>query len=88
LRDLGLVHSPVQLVIVADNLRLGGAIRGSVEPSGGKGRGECCGYSEVFYVDPVNLVVCLSTDVWLNHTTSMTVLGEKLRRVLWTAQLG
>jgi hypothetical protein len=29
-----------------------------------------------------------STGAWLKRTTSMAVLGEKLRRVLWTTQLG
>jgi hypothetical protein len=33
----GLFPSPVQLVIVVNNLRSGGAIRGSVEPSEEKG---------------------------------------------------
>jgi hypothetical protein len=48
--DLGLVPSPAQLVIIADNLRPGGAIRGISGTLGREGRGECCGYSEVFYV--------------------------------------
>jgi hypothetical protein len=37
-RDLVFVPSPVQLVRVVDNPRPGGAIRGSMEPSEGKGR--------------------------------------------------
>jgi hypothetical protein len=49
-RDLGLVPSLVQLVIVVDNLRPGGAIRGISGTLRREGRGECYGYSEVFYV--------------------------------------
>jgi hypothetical protein len=33
-----------------DNLRPAGAIRGISGTLGREGRGECCGYSEVFYV--------------------------------------
>jgi hypothetical protein len=33
-----------------DNLRSGGAIRGISGTLRREGRGECCGYSEVFYV--------------------------------------
>jgi hypothetical protein len=33
-----------------DNLRPGGAIRGISGTLGREGRGECCGYSKVFYV--------------------------------------
>jgi hypothetical protein len=46
----GLFPSPVQLVIVVNNLRPGGAIRGISGTLGREGWGECCGYSEVFYV--------------------------------------
>jgi hypothetical protein len=42
--------SPVQLVIVADNLRLDGAIRGVSGSLRREGWGECYGYFEVVYV--------------------------------------
>jgi hypothetical protein len=48
LRDLRLVPSPVQLVIVVRiNLRSGGAIRAISGTLEREGRGECCGYFEV-----------------------------------------
>jgi hypothetical protein len=42
--------SPLQfnLVIVVVNLRPGRAIRGISETLGREGRGECCGYFEIF----------------------------------------
>jgi hypothetical protein len=46
----GLFPSPVQLVIVVNNLRPGGAIRGISGTLRREERGECCGYSEIFYV--------------------------------------
>jgi hypothetical protein len=46
----GLFPSPVQLVIVVNNLRSSGAIRGISGTLKREWRGECCGYSEVFYV--------------------------------------
>jgi hypothetical protein len=46
---LGLSLS-VQLVIVVDNLRLDGAIRGVSGSLGREGWGECYGYFEVVYV--------------------------------------
>jgi hypothetical protein len=37
-------------ILMLDNLRPGGAIRGISETLGREGRGECCGYFKVFYV--------------------------------------
>jgi hypothetical protein len=36
----------------------------------------------------VSIVAYSSTDVWFKLTASMVMLGEKLRRVPWTAQSG
>jgi hypothetical protein len=47
---LGLFPSPVQLVIIVNNLRPGWAIREINGTLGREGQGECCGYSEVFYM--------------------------------------
>jgi hypothetical protein len=46
----GLFPSPVQLVIVMNNLRSGGAIRGISGTLRREGWRECCGYFELFYV--------------------------------------
>jgi hypothetical protein len=46
----GLFPYPVQLLIVVNNLRPGGAIRGISGTLRREGRGECYGYSEVFYM--------------------------------------
>jgi hypothetical protein len=45
-----LFPSLVQLVIVVNNLRSGGAIRGISGTLKREGRRKCCGYSKVFYV--------------------------------------
>jgi hypothetical protein len=47
---LGLFPYPVELVIVVNNLRPGGAIWGISGTLRREGRGECYGYSMVFYV--------------------------------------
>jgi hypothetical protein len=50
-RDLGLVSLSSSIrSCCLDNLRPGGAIRGISGTLKREGRGECCGYSEVFYV--------------------------------------
>jgi hypothetical protein len=39
-------------------------------------------------IDPVSLIAYSSTNIYLKHTASMVVLGEKLRLVLRTDQPG